>query len=209
MSNGVIHFRATPASGKTTLARLFFDYILENKPDYRSVYHSWVEAASVSSLETNIRGTIWSIPNLIIIIDEAQESYKDVEFWVNCIKFQAGGNPSSLYIVLFSSYGSPESTVVRPENSTPIQLTVSQRASLRLGSPDANSVLRLCFDEQELKELVEKFSQDCWKGLTIEQEVINQIWLISYGHPGVVRAGLSQERLHLYIVSYLTTKFQK
>ena len=122
------------------------------------------------------------------------------------IKFQAGGNPSSPYFLLFSSFGSPESAVVRPKNSTPIQLSVSQRVSLRLGSPDANSVLRLCFDEQELKELVEKFSQDFWEGLTIEQEVINQIWLISYGHPGVVGAilsGLSQElvsRLHLYIL---------
>ena len=65
--NGVINFRAT---GKTTLARLFFDYILENKPNHRPVYHSWVgQAASVNGLKANTPGSIWSTPNLIIIID--------------------------------------------------------------------------------------------------------------------------------------------
>ena len=63
----------------------------------------------------------------LFIIDEAQPSCEDDDFWLSCVKEQAGDTPSpNIYLALFSFYGSASATVLQIPGSSPIQLKERQ-----------------------------------------------------------------------------------
>jgi hypothetical protein len=89
----VIHVRETPGSGKTTLSRHLKDYYLEN---HRRVFllplwepltafngkDSWAKFASCLQYQyPNNSSAEFPPSNTVILIDDAQESYRDRQFW--------------------------------------------------------------------------------------------------------------------------------
>ncbi|KAL4784280.1 hypothetical protein BJX76DRAFT_347964 [Aspergillus varians] len=97
----VVHVRGTPASGKTTLARLLQQYYNDQK---RVVYficnwkkledyptededEPWEKLTQIIRSRFKLTGRIRNLPpGTIIIVDEAQKIYSDTEFWNLVIK---------------------------------------------------------------------------------------------------------------------------
>lgn len=109
----VMHVCGTPASGKSTLARLLHDYlsgtqnvILINKWDYgtparefsvgKCHYFGHWQVQTVNLLHADIT----------FIIDEAQQTYDNSDLWYTIIKTQIDTSIGPQFC-LFSSYGSP------------------------------------------------------------------------------------------------------
>lgn len=68
--------------------------------------------------------------NIILVFDEAQQSYRDFSLWLGLIKTRSG-TISGPRICLFSSYGSPDSgSSEYLIGSTPINLSPAQRVTI-------------------------------------------------------------------------------
>src|SRR5436189_4368729 len=93
--NGVIHVRGTPASGKSTLAILLHKYV-QNIPGMDVIRFTWPARIDskyerepydeLLSHATNKRKNWGMLKNTLIIIDEAQDSYRFHNLWVEFIK---------------------------------------------------------------------------------------------------------------------------
>jgi hypothetical protein len=98
----VVHVRATPASGKSTLSRLLEQHVKRKHPDLPVKWCSWpmdlLKRLGLSGYNNHnkVLHTVFDIPlNLqidwlnwpaLFIIDEAQASYSCITFWNDFIK---------------------------------------------------------------------------------------------------------------------------
>ncbi|KAL1966799.1 hypothetical protein VTN77DRAFT_3764 [Rasamsonia byssochlamydoides] len=123
----VVHVRGTPASGKSTLARLLEQHVQDTQPHMPIFSCSWAEnrfdIATPYHITLNTifgrsyRPLYWASTRLLLIIDEAQGFYSYTPLWNHLIK---GLLPESgPLIVLFSSYGSPSSRTLEYRTPTP------------------------------------------------------------------------------------------
>lgn len=147
----VVHVRGTPASGKTTLARLLQQYY--EVKERNSIYiDTWRELDEYLSVEDNRRLGAWGIlermlrtrfgsnmdylaPGTILIVDEAQGSYSDTLFWNSIIKPRLSHEGLDINFCLFCCYGSPLSGVDMELDSdirafTPPHFKLAQRVTL-------------------------------------------------------------------------------
>jgi hypothetical protein len=202
---GVVHVRGTPASGKSTLARLLEQYVIKKRPDllvYRfswpstfpdgfwpgSQYHTLLNSITKRPLDQND----WWRMQVLLIIDEAQGSYEYISLWNDLIK---GLSPTSgPLIALFSSYGSPSNLPLGDARTpTPIYFRPDQRISIRRSSQNPN--LALLFSQTELSDVVErvcKFHSRHGQAFLLSPELIDYVWKITNGHPAGVRAVLDE-----------------
>ncbi|KAF8455661.1 hypothetical protein BGX38DRAFT_1166007 [Terfezia claveryi] len=128
-----LHIRAPPATGKSTLLSLLYNYILDNNPGNLPIWKatSWWKPEVMLGLHdsilsqfliehTDVRseglwkrwlnwhaGFDWEIAHMgyWLLIDEGQLTYFDEAFWNDYLKTIDYNFPG--YVVLFSSYGSP------------------------------------------------------------------------------------------------------
>ena len=122
---------------------------------------------------------------LFFIIDEAQLSYEDVDFWLSCVKEQAGDTPGpNLYLAL-SSYGSASATVLQIPGSSPIQLKERQRVSLTV-QPGWPHELALYFSLEEMQDLTKRMIDG--RSFTVRTDVLNTLSLHTNSHPGLTKA---------------------
>ncbi|KAK2735607.1 hypothetical protein FQN55_002191 [Onygenales sp. PD_40] len=90
----VVQVRGTPTSGKTVLARLLHERV-KMETDLRPVYIQWLEDGRSGAYEDKLQA--WSggalgrnflaDKNLVLIVDEAQSSYEQLDFWIGCVKY--------------------------------------------------------------------------------------------------------------------------
>jgi hypothetical protein len=92
----------------------------------------------MATLESSSRVTV--DPNtltqrdFIFLIDEAQQSYHDKDFWLGIIKTQSG-RPSGIRIAIISSFGSPTGGPNDySKGSAPVHFGVEQRVSIVISS---------------------------------------------------------------------------
>jgi hypothetical protein len=202
---GVVHIRGTPASGKSTLARLLGQYVMRTRPDllvYRfswpstfpdgfwpgSQYHKLLNFITERPLDKND----WWRMQVLLIIDEAQGSYGYLSLWNDFIK---GLSPTSGPLVaLFSSYGSPSNLPLGDARTpTPIYFRPGQRVSIRRSSQNPN--LALLFSQTEFSDVVErvcKFHSRHGQAFLPSPDLIDYVWKITNGHPAGVRAVLDE-----------------
>ena len=124
----IIQVRGTPASGKTTLAKLLHDYILKNQPE------SWVTRIRAWKSENDMPPGGWvewldsrwiSQPGSVLIVDEAQSSYWDLAFWQDLKDIKP---ESPFRVITFASYGSAGRNINDP--LTPHHISARQNISL-------------------------------------------------------------------------------
>ena len=126
--------------------------------------------------------------NMVLIVDECQNSYEYESFWNDLIKRQASGAAAGPYIALFSSFGSPGEIPVRYSGgSAPVQLSDAQRVSLR---PTVHVEFGLFFDESEFLEVVHHATtkEQYGQPFVPAAETKKMIWDLTSGHPGATRA---------------------
>lgn len=128
--DSVVHVRGTPSSGKTTLARLLYDYYEDRGEPVVSIdgWHNIADPATHLANLCAIAGYDEVKPSnllsmdLVFLFDEAQQSYQDLKLWLGIIKTQSCST-SGPKICLFSSYGSPATGPTQyPHGSTPFTL---------------------------------------------------------------------------------------
>ncbi|KAE8352425.1 hypothetical protein BDV28DRAFT_135151 [Aspergillus coremiiformis] len=199
-SQNVIHVRGTPASGKTVLSQLLRDYYLENN---RKVFliETWTSLGSfegkdnwtrfASLLQTMYpqydRAELFA-PNTVILVDEAQASYKDPYFWNTIIKERRSDEGEDIKICLFCSYGSP-STGLEIDHVvfTPATFGSPQRITLTPQPGEYSPKLGLFFTPDEFDEAVSLLTTNNYEEkFTIDKEAMSYLYELTNGHPGGV-----------------------
>ena len=210
---GVIHARGTPTSGKSTMAALLDKYIQERHKNMEVYRFSWppelpksYEMLPYHSILNALLGLpdtgldIWEYKkNALLIIDEAQQSYKCASLWNDFIKICAQSETPRWrpYIILFSSYGSPSAKPAQDNplaTSAPTQLSTKQRVSIKPFPGKTNPNVSLYFTRAEFDDVVErhcKFRGQQGQKFLLSLEVLEYLWLFTSGHPGAVSALLT------------------
>ena len=98
----------------SVLAGLLHRYILANEPNTKVIFcEEWKEMKPLPT-----------IPGAILILDEAQTTYGDKDFWS---RFKNPGL-ENMWVVAFASHGS--SGYTGPDNVTPMWIGKEQRVGL-------------------------------------------------------------------------------
>lgn len=125
--------------------------------------------------------------NLLILLDEAQATHSDQVLWPYLIKPVAEARYGPM-IALFGSYGSPSAGPMSFP-ITPMQFAPDQRMSLRpLSSKDSD--LSIFFTRSECKDCISRIvahSSLCGQPFLPCEEFVEQLWVMTNGHPGVTR----------------------
>jgi len=90
-------------------------------------------------------------------------------------------NSSGPFLILFSSFGSPTTTVPKIKGSAPVDLSPRQRVSL-LPQVDGATDLSLCFDFNEVEDLC---SSMIGNRFNVDLEVRQYLFVLTNGHPGL------------------------
>lgn len=185
----LVHVRGSPRGGKTTLALLLATYFLRNNTP-AALVASWpvgrkgddvlIEAARGAGYPIGSRSELMAT-DIVFIIDDAETSYKDEEFWEQTVKSQTGAAQGPRFCVFTSAAhcppGSPLESLL-PEHRVPI-------FTCRLG---AHRPAALYFSREEFSEALNKLSLRLGEKLLLTNCAKRYLWLLSFGHPGVLRS---------------------
>jgi hypothetical protein len=199
--SNVVHVRGTPASGKTTLARLLRSYYL--KRGVPTVFiPGWPVPGNISATPfsyisilaqachhagyTDINQLTLEDTNIVLILDEGQMSYGDQGLWLDFVKMQ-NGRRSGPRICVFTSYGSPSGGPSDFAQGTPLSfLGVEQRVSITV-SPMKNSPrIGLFYSRDEFDDVVRRLSADPRRPLCLHTDAKDYVFELTSGHPGAV-----------------------
>jgi len=168
--------RGTPGSGKSVLAKLLRSYINEQEPDTEVILiNAWPENKKVQTFD-----------NTILILDEAQTTYGDKDFWS---RFKNPGL-EDMRVVAFASHGS--SGYTGPDNVMPMWIRMEQRVGLaRLDCGDG-IVVGLLFTRDELNAFVQLKYRD--NGFS--DSFIDCIFDMTNGHVGACESLIDKVIAH-------------
>lgn len=123
--------------------------------------------------------------NVIFLLDEAQSSYEDFEFWLVVIKGQSNRR-SGARLCLFSSYGSPAtgSTVHSVFRSTPVHLGPAQRVSLTVSQVKNSPDFSLFYNEEEYYDVIQRLCSRPPTTCKFSREAQDYLFSITNGHAG-------------------------
>ncbi|KAL2819130.1 hypothetical protein BJX63DRAFT_28379 [Aspergillus granulosus] len=196
----VVHVRGTPASGKTTLALLLMKYYASQKKN-ACYFGSWTMLSKISSKTLNpwtlLQLALYRasagpadhiVPGTILLVDEAQLSYKDESFWIGIIKLlQSGLASTDIKFCLFSSYGNPI-TGVEHVPYTPATFKPKQRVDFTI-QPEGPQ-LGIFFTELESYHAIDQISKHGRRPLiaTFDDKAKDYLFSLTNGHPGCLSA---------------------
>jgi hypothetical protein len=189
-ASDIIQVRGTPASGKTSLAKLLHEYILRNERD------PWVTRVPVwNPREMMPRGgwAEWLSPRWsfqsgsVLIVDEAQSAYWDLAFW---LELKAIKPESPFRVITFASYGSAGRNINDP--LTPIHISPRQNISLIAHDHGDQIAVGLLLTKPEFEEFVTKLFVDNYFDVLFLDIVFN----ITRGHVGACEDFLRAVRAH-------------
>jgi hypothetical protein len=195
----VIHVRGTPASGKTTLAILLWEYYHERRKPVIFL-HGWHNVSDPRNhlvnqcKEHGYRGveahTLTDV-NVVFIIDEATQSYNDLDLWLGIIKTQSGSHWGPK-ICLFSSYGNPATGPAQyPVRSTPVYFGPSQRISITASRFVENGYGCLFYSREEFEDVVNKRCSNPTSMFELDPVARKYLYSVTNGHPGAANALLN------------------
>ncbi|EAL88434.1 hypothetical protein AFUA_1G07240 [Aspergillus fumigatus Af293] len=204
-SQKVVHVRGTPASGKTTLARLLQQYYKAKKrnsifidtwrelDEYPSVgddLHAWSKLDRM--LRTRFDSNMdYLAPGTILIIDEAQRSYSDTLFWNSIIKPRLSHEGLDISFCLFCCYGSPLTGVDMELDTdirafTPAHFKLAQRVTLTPQSHPSSPPIGLFFTRSEFTDAAQRLTANSrlQEKFTLRPDAEDYLFSLTNGHPG-------------------------
>lgn len=200
----IILVRGTPSSGKSTLSLLLRDHFRRNGrkvfllgiwkqclDDFHGAGH-WTRFAMALRLKyQSVYATEdFFARDTVIILDEAQGTYRDTTFWNNVVKDIRGGLGYKVKLCLFSSYGSPSAgTAYNPsDHRTPVDFAMRQCVSLTPLAAEGAPSIGLFYTRDEFHDVVTKLCRysDPVLRYCIEGDARDYIFKLTNGHPGSV-----------------------
>lgn len=199
--HAVIHVRGTPASGKSTMAKLLFRHYPRNRQPkivFIADWKDWLrnDNETVGFLVRQCHLLGYKVQraeflnetndDLIFILDEAQVTYADSFFWNSVIKERLSATSGPRFC-LFTSYGSPSTgSPDYPKSTTPAILKKEQRISLIVPHNHVKHDLCLFYKHEEYKDAVKRWTDTT--DYTIGEDVESYIFEQTNGHPGIAGA---------------------
>lgn len=175
----VICVRGPPYSGKTTICELLEYYVKTKRKDIDICYILWRPDIRVEWKKYH------SQTNLLILMNGIHDVYLNKVLWPLLIKPIAKKRYGPM-IALFGPYGRCIDNRTLPQ-IVPMDLASDQQLSLR-PLPNSNSKLSILFTRSEFEDCmtrVIKQSGICKKSFLPSKEFIEQLWVMTNGHPGV------------------------
>ena len=210
---GVVVIRATPMVGKSVLLKLIGHHIVHDELDLEPIFLNWKTQAKRRREEREdnyldylkAEGDGWQRRNTeirphnpkakkIYLIDEAQDSYEQDDFWY-MLKNHQVTRTSSLY-VLVCVYGTdvlPAHNLANVESQAR-KMHSLQRIELRHTAPETPCML---FTRNELEGVFRRFLRQ--NGYTSEEEIVPYLYEITQGHPGMIGSLLFYAHLRLKV----------
>ncbi|TDL25129.1 hypothetical protein BD410DRAFT_837373 [Rickenella mellea] len=149
LTHRYIQVRGPPASGKTSLAMLLHEHIIQRELWTRVIFlESWRSRPTVPYLVTWqewLHRELASQPS-VLIVDEAQTSYWDRDFWLH---IQALNPSSGLRIITFASFGSAGAIIY--DNIAPFYILPAQKVGLIPTDYGDGISVGLNFSKEELQ----------------------------------------------------------
>jgi hypothetical protein len=193
--NRVIVIRATPQAGKSTLLKLLGHHVLYKRRDLEPVFINWRRQEERNEIfyqsYMEREKSLWKERNAeyrpcnpkaqtLYLIDEAQQSYEDIEFWDEELKNRLSRNRP--FFVLVCLYG-VDVFIGRSSNVESKSLGVSpfQRVELRPSSINNPFIL---FTLQETTIVVQKWAM--FNQYKVKDDLYDYLHLATDGHPGMV-----------------------
>ncbi|PYI30231.1 hypothetical protein BP00DRAFT_398937 [Aspergillus indologenus CBS 114.80] len=139
-----------------------------------------------------LNSAVFSASNSLLLVDEAQASYKDDIFWGEIIKEQLNGiQRRDMRICLVCFYGSP-TTGVEPGSFTPAEFTTSQHITITPQQIPGSPQFGLFFTRPEFEDVVSRrIKYQYHDRFTLHEEARDYIFSFTNGHPGAVDGILS------------------
>lgn len=199
----IVHVRGTPASGKSLLAGFLHEYLIFDQGEKNVTYFDdWSEnerplnqvlSACLPEGHRTQNDLIYG--QHVVILDEAQYSYKDRKLWYTVMKTACGVDSGARFCI-FSSYGSPTTGAPRqdylPSVAPPI-FRPSQRVSLMISPSEDTPDLCLFLQRDEYHDVVDRFCRMI-KEFTLHSDLQDYMFSLTNGHPGMVSVLLNYTR---------------
>jgi len=190
MFSEFLQVRGTPASGKSTLAKLLGRHICAQESGVHVIWISgWKhdDVKECGGWYYYLKQKGW-IPgkDTVFIFDEAQVTYNDGGLWNDL--FKGIQDYPDRRAIAFASYGSPSSSIVI--EGTPIFIAPATRVSLLPTAHEDNlPAAGLLFTLAEFDELVSKQYPD--REYHFDRFFLDMVFEITEGHVGAIHSFLS------------------
>lgn len=147
--------------------------------------HDSLEHLAFRSKFKDVNSTNVLHHNAVYLIDEAQSSYEDIEFWLVVIKGQSDRRYGAR-LCLFSSYGSPAtgSTAHPAFRSTPVHLGPAQRVSLTVSQVKDSPDFALFYNEHECQDVIQRLCSRSSTTCEFSCKAKAYLFSITNGHAG-------------------------
>ena len=191
----VVVIRATPQAGKSILLRLLGYHVLHERSELEPVFIDWDtreerkhlpygEYLKRERLEWRERNAKYRPCNprakTLYLIDEAQRSYEEKDFWARELKNQ--GTRGQPMFVLVCLYGADVSIArVQGVESESLNINATQRVELR---PSSTNNPYLLFTLKETTTVVQKWASS--NRYQLESGIYEYLYAATDGHPGMV-----------------------
>lgn len=198
----IVHVRGTPASGKSLLAGFLHEYLIDHGERNVIYFDDWSEnerplnqvlSACLPEGRRTQNDLIYG--HHVVILDEAQYSYRDRKLWYTVMKTACGVDSGARFCI-FSSYGSPTTGAPRQDylpSVTPPIFRPNQRVSLMISPSEDTPDLCLFFQRDEYHDVVDRFCRMI-KEFTLHSDLQDYMFSLTNGHPGMVSALLNYTR---------------
>jgi hypothetical protein len=182
--------RGTPASGKSTLAKLLFSYIHQNEPEVQLVLLDTWHPGSLARLQRGYSNfNPYRNDKLVLIFDEAQLCYWDNSFWNSFLKNISNDSPGR--VILFASYGSPL-RVSEDVYGTNAKVSAMRRVSLApVDHKDRVAGVGLFLKPDEFDDMIKKYPHHFF-----DSEFLQYVFDFTSGHAGAVARFLEVVEAH-------------
>lgn len=203
LAQRVVLVRGTPAIGKSTLLQLLFHYVRDHpqrqppicpfristwdkdRVMYSGNWRKYILHQTDGKL--NLLADDQLPGQYLLMIDEAQSSYWDQQFWSDYVKQLAQGTwPTTAYLILFSSHGSHTELGAGIPAVTPPYLVPSQQVGLQKNAED--NPVGLLLTHEEFQDALQRKLATKTHPLrdTNSPEIEDYLFGITQGHAGAL-----------------------
>ena len=177
----VICIRGTPYLGKSTICELLEYHVKTTRNDIDICYILWRPDIRVEWKKYH------SKTNLLILMNEVHDVYLNKVLWPLLIKPVAKRRYGPM-IAIFGPYSYRMENFAFPQ-IVPMDLASDQQMSLR-PLPNSNSKLSILFTRSEFEDCMTRVVKQSGihkKPFLPSKEFIEQLWVMTNGHPGVFK----------------------
>lgn len=186
--------RGTPASGKTTLAALFYGHIIRQEENTNVIFiERWPPDVADTHVQ-RLQSLGWEPSiNTVFIFDNAEATYSDSGLWLDLFKYMH--DYSNRRAIVFTRYGSPDSRIFLEDFATPIQLKPAQRVNLHpIFHDDGLPSVGLFLTWDEFNDFIHRYYPSPQHNF--HPKFLDEVYKLTVGHVGALMDFMSVITAH-------------